>query len=210
MSTDRYKNGREILPVGDDLKALIVNGSPRKHGSTASLLNRVAGIVNEAGGNVNRCDLVDLNFDDCHACMRCRDSGACAVDDDMQPMYVRMRDSDMIVLGSPIYMGAESGRMKCFVDRFNAFLLPGKVRSGFTSSLGKGKRAIVVFSCGQKDGEMVFNHLNVRYFNILVRLLGCEDMRSFIVPAGASPEASIHSPQARQMIEEITRFVRSD
>lgn len=190
------------------MKALIVNGSPRKHGNTASLLSLVAGMVEEAGGSVTRCDLVDLDFEDCLACMRCRDSSTCAVDDDMQSMYARIREADLIALGSPVYMGAESGRMKCFVDRFNAFLVPARTGPGSGSSLEKGKMALVVFSCGRKDGEMVFNHLNVRYFNILVHLLGCEDMRSFIVPAGTSPSATIESPQARQMLEEVSRYVR--
>ena len=43
--------------------------------------------------------------------------GHCTVNDDLKPLLERIEQSDVIVLGSPVYYGNLSGQMRSFTDR---------------------------------------------------------------------------------------------
>ncbi|MBC7107219.1 MAG: flavodoxin family protein [Methanomassiliicoccales archaeon] len=192
------------------MKALIFNGSARKNGNTATLLERICVKFAKASIDFEWINLTDLKIEDCRGCLACKKNGRCEIDDDMQTIYEKIQEVDFIVLGSPVYMGAETGRVKSFVDRLYAFLRFTDKKGVFESNLKKGKKAIVVFSCGLKDGDIVYNHLNVRYFNIFVRLLGCDDMRSFIIPSFYLVEknkGSHDSSPLKQLLDETSRFI---
>ncbi len=115
----------------------------------------------------------------------------------------------MLLLGSPIYMGAETGLMKCFVDRLYAFYGPTDQKGKFTSRLAPGKRGFVVFTCGMSDGDKVYHYLNTRYFALLFSNLGFKDVRTFIV-AGANPNEDLSaSHRAKVMLDEAKRFIQA-
>lgn len=194
----------------EPMKALIINGSARKNGNTAALLERVRMKFKKVSIDVEWINLVDLRIEDCRGCLACKKNDRCEIDDDMQTIYEKIQEADFIVLGSPVYMGAETGRAKSFVDRLYAFMRFAEKKGVFESNLKKGKKAIVVFSCGLKDGYIVYNHLNVRYFNTFVRLLGCDDMRSFIIPSFYLVEknkGSHDSHPLKQFLDETSRFI---
>ncbi|MDH7507814.1 MAG: flavodoxin family protein [Methanomassiliicoccales archaeon] len=192
------------------MKALILNGSANKNGNTASLLEKIRLKFEKVSIDHEWINLADMKIEDCRGCLECKKTGRCGIDDDMQTIYEKIQEVDFIVLGSPIYMGAETGRVKSFVDRLYAFLKFTDKKGVFESDLRKGKRAIVVFSCGLKDGNIVYNHLNVRYFNTFVKLLGCDDMRSFIIPSFYlidKNKGSDASSPLKQFLEETSRFI---
>ncbi|MEM2944514.1 MAG: flavodoxin family protein [Methanomassiliicoccales archaeon] len=192
------------------MKAIIFNGSYRTNGNTAKILRKIAGMFEHHLIEYEWVDLGSLEIEDCRGCLVCKDSNRCCVKDDMQLLYDKIQMSDFLVLGSPIYMGAETGRFKSFIDRLYAFLRFTNEKGLFESSLNKGKKAIIVFTCGRKDGDIVYNHLNVRYFHIFVKLLACEDMRSFIIPVfciDQEPMKVSKTTPLSQMFEETSRFI---
>ena len=60
------------------MKILILNGSPRKKGTVATLLKAVVEGINKSH-EVEWIDVYDLKMKPCIACMKCRPDGECAV-----------------------------------------------------------------------------------------------------------------------------------
>lgn len=126
------------------MKVLGLTGSPRVGGNTEILVGKILEGAESTGAETRMINLATLNFDGCQACYYCRENGKCMLDDDMQELYEEVQQSDVIVLGSPIYMWQMSAQTKLFVDRLMAFLNPD-----FTSRLKGKKQIVLVFTQGQ-------------------------------------------------------------
>lgn len=104
------------------MKLIAVCGSARKHGNTSKMLHQVIEGAKSVGAETELIDLFDLNYKDCIGCCSCKLKnskayGHCVVDDELKPLLRRIEDSDVIVLGSPVYYGNLSGQMRSFTDR---------------------------------------------------------------------------------------------
>ncbi len=171
------------------------------------MLKEITEFASARGAEVRYFDLVDLHIEDCKGCRSCRSDEKCAQDDEMTGLREEIKLCDFLLVGSPIYMGAETGLTKCFADRLYALMGPGDGPGNFKTRLAPGKKAEVIFTCGQQDGNVVYNHINVRYYNLLVRNLQFDDVRTFII-GGASPSVDIRkSVQAKEALEESERFL---
>lgn len=98
---------------------LVLNGSPRKQGNTARLINAFAKGAKEAGHTVQIEDVANKNIHGCIACEYCHEkgNGACIQQDDMQALYPAIREADMLVLASPIYYYTMTGQLISALDR---------------------------------------------------------------------------------------------
>lgn len=161
-------------------KILAVNGSPRKDGSTRKALQNAMDSV--GGGDL--IDLGDLQISGCRGCNSCKADGECVLNDDMSQIYKKIDECDMLMIASPIYFGAESGLFKNFLDRFNAFIYDHNGTMG--ASVGKGKKASILLTCGSPDGHMTFQGVAVHLMGVM-KALGMNDVSSAILP-NASPE----------------------
>ena len=71
-------------------KILILNGSPRKNGSTASLVKAFTDGANNAGNEVRDFYLSDMKINGCLACEACsRNGGHCVQKDEMDTRNTR-------------------------------------------------------------------------------------------------------------------------
>ncbi len=190
---------------GERSKVLAINGSPRKNGNTATLLGEICKIAWNRGDKVELINLIDLDFSDCMECMGCKKGTECVTVDDMQGIYKKMQEADVILLGSPIFMDAETGLTKNLIDRTYALLAPRKDGT-FDTRLRKGKKAFVVFTCGMNDGEIIYHRLTTRYFDTFVTMLGCKDFRSFIIPGTSTKVNVLERPATKTVLEEASKF----
>jgi multimeric flavodoxin WrbA len=103
-------------------KVLIVNGSPRKKGNSATLSKRVADGAKSAGAKVETFFLHTMTIKPCTACDVCRKKlkKDCVIEDDMKILYPKMTAADAIVIASPIYWFTVSAQTKLFMDRWYA------------------------------------------------------------------------------------------
>jgi multimeric flavodoxin WrbA len=139
---------------GRPVKAIGVNGSPRKKWNTATLLERALEGAGSQGAKTELVHLYDLNYKGCISCFACKKKtgksyGKCAVKDELTPVLRRISQADVIILGSPIYFGSVTGEMRSFLERlfFPLFtytdprgsLLSRKVRTAFIYTLGATK-----------------------------------------------------------------------
>ena len=101
------------------MKIVAINGSPRKNGNTALLLDAVRQEV-EAAGVEFQVFQPGANVHPCMACYNCLDTGSlrCVRNDDgVNDIISACVEADGILLASPVYHSGMSGSMKCVVDR---------------------------------------------------------------------------------------------
>ena len=95
-----------------------ISGSPRTSGNTDILIEKVLDGAKAQGANTEKIVLNSLSFSPCQECENVKDDGTCILNDDMQPLYRKIEDADVIVLGSPVFFGSLSAQTKMMIDRF--------------------------------------------------------------------------------------------
>ncbi len=108
---------------------LAINGSPRKHHNTGSLLQKIVEGVQSVGATGELVHLYSLRYTGCISCFQCKlvggkSYGRCAVQDELAPLLDKAHAADILVLGSPFYFSTETGMMRAFMERlwFQYFL----------------------------------------------------------------------------------------
>lgn len=121
------------------MKVVAFNGSARKGGNTAILLNTVMAALNQEAIETELVQLAGQPLQGCIACYKCfkKKDGTCAVEKDFfNECYQKMKEADGILLGSPTYFADVSAATRAlieragFVSRANNYLLKGKVGAG--------------------------------------------------------------------------------
>ena len=92
------------------MKALFINGSPRKNFNTFKMLDSAIKGASDAGAETELINLYDFNFKGCVSCFACKlknskvnGNGLCAFKDALTPILEKALSSDVIVMGTPIY-----------------------------------------------------------------------------------------------------------
>ncbi len=131
--------------------------------------------------------------------MACKKTGRCAQDDDMIQMYDKIRSSDMLILASPIYFGAETGQMKCFIDRFYAMV---KMQDGQRLvNFGNVSKASILLTCGAPDGAMTYGGILARLTKT-VKSMGVADLSGSII-AGVEYDKVAESETVKAYLDSI-------
>jgi multimeric flavodoxin WrbA len=102
------------------MKVIAFNGSARKNGNTAILLDLVLGELRQEGIETEMIQLAGRNIHGCLACRKCfaRKDGRCAQkNDDGNRLIDKMIEADGILLGSPTYVTDVSPEIKALIDR---------------------------------------------------------------------------------------------
>lgn len=184
------------------MKIIFVNGSPRPEGNTGTMLKAVAKKAKERGADVTYYEILDKEVQDCDGCYRCDTEDRCSKDDDMIEAYAMIEQADVLVLGSPIYMGTETGITKCFVDRLYYLMARKRIQPG--------KKAVALFTCGLFDGHMVYGYMQGRFDKLLRSDLGFEEVKTFIVPGMKNSVNVDGNYYAQETLQEMERFIFSD
>jgi multimeric flavodoxin WrbA len=126
-------------------KVLILKGSPRERGNSASLADRAAAGALEAGAQVESVYLHGLDIRPCDGCDLCKENGEyCVIEDGMQPLYPKLLEADALVLASPIYWFTYSAQLKLCIDRWYGLW-------NFKPDLFKGKPMGIILTYGDTD-----------------------------------------------------------
>lgn len=98
-------------------KVLILSGSPRKGGNSDLLCDEFMRGAKEAGHQVEKIRVQEKKVACCIACYACRNTGVCAIKDDMAEIMQKMIDCDVMVLSSPVYFYSVDAQLKAVIDR---------------------------------------------------------------------------------------------
>ena len=154
------------------MKVIAVNGSPRKTWNTATLLNNAIEGAKSVGAETELFHLYDLNFKGCTSCFSCKrkgskNNGICSMNDDLTDYLMKIAKCDVLLLGSPIYIGAITGVMHSFLERLffaslaydvgHSSIFPGRRPHAFSihwelQKRGRNLKTIRQFSNSMKRG----------------------------------------------------------
>lgn len=138
---------------------VILNGSPRKTGNTSALVQAFTEGAESAGNTVTAFFLGTMDIRGCKGCFGGRSSRECPCvqKDDMAKIYPAVRESDVVVLATPLYYWTFSGQLKTTLDRLFALeeddgnRLRGNGRAGALLMAAEGSAF--------EDALLYFDHL---------------------------------------------------
>jgi len=100
------------------MKVLGISGSPRKKGNTEFLIQLALDEIRKEGIDTEIITLADKTISPCNACMACKkDKNRCLIEDDFGPIFLKTREADGLILGTPVYFGSATPNIKSFMDR---------------------------------------------------------------------------------------------
>jgi multimeric flavodoxin WrbA len=138
------------------MKALLINGSPRKNGNTDMMLDALREKLASGGIEIERIQLGGMAVRGCSACAMCGKNldRRCAMDDDIMNVIIeKMLDSDAVIIGSPTFFGNVTTEVKALIDRAG---LVGMVNGG----MFRLKIGAAVVAVRRAGGVEAFNSIN--------------------------------------------------
>jgi len=102
------------------MKVLAFNGSARKDGNCAFLIQQVFQQLQQEGIETEMIQMAGCKIHGCRACYGCfqKKNGYCQFDDDEINSWIdRIRQADGLILVSPTYFSDVTTEMKAFIDR---------------------------------------------------------------------------------------------
>jgi len=168
------------------MKLIGIIASPRKRGNTAWVVSKILEGAEEQGAETQTWQFSDLDIGPCRGCLCCHDDGGnqgCVIDDDMQKLYGAIEQADVLVLGSPVYMGQMSAQAKIITDRLFASISPRF--SPYYEEKAAKKKLTLVFTQGNPDPDMFREYFD--YTKKMFQLLEF-DVDDVVVVAGMRNE----------------------
>jgi multimeric flavodoxin WrbA len=136
-------------------KVLLLNGSPKANGCTATALNEMISVFNEEGIETEIIHVGNKDIRGCVSCGYCEKNGKCVVNDLVNEVAGKFEEADGLVVGSPVYYGSPNGTILSFMDRLF-----------YSTSFSKQmKVGAAVVSCRRGGNTASFDVLN-KYFTI--------------------------------------------
>ena len=149
-------------------KIVILNGSPRRNGNTSALVKAFTQGAESAGNTVTEFFLDSMEIHGCRGCFGGHSSQECPCvqKDYMSQIYPAVKESDVVVLATPLYYWNMSGQIRTAIDRLFALeegdgnLLRGHERASALLMAAEGN--------GFDDVLLYYNHLveHLRWKNL--------------------------------------------
>ncbi len=168
------------------MNILVLNGSFRENGGTATMVKAFCEGAREAGHAVSVVNVAHLDIHGCRGCEYCHGAGdgTCVQRDDMDCVYPLWDAADMIVIASPVYYGSFSGQMHSAINRTYAGLKPKRCRK------------MALFLCSGAHG--VYQQAEGIYRTYLADWFGAQDCGVF--------EATTSEAKSPEMTQQLHAF----
>lgn len=154
------------------IKILAVQGSPRpKASNTEILLQEFLKGAQSQGAETETIYLKEKDIHSCIGCYTCwtKTPGVCVFKDDMPVLLEKVRDCDIIVYATPLYIFNMTSLLKAFQERLLPLLDPHLVKKGETyhhpMRYERNRKMVLISNCGfpeisHFDGlRHVFRHI---------------------------------------------------
>lgn len=159
------------------MKITVLHGSPRVEGNTDMLVKEALKPISSAIHDIKLFRLNQMNIKPCQDCGGCEETGECIIKDDMDGIYNAIRESDRIILASPIFFFGLSAQSKLMIDRCQSFwcekyllkkpLPSGQYgRKGLLLLIGGMKKEIGI-QCAEATAKAFFRTISIPDHEVL-------------------------------------------
>jgi multimeric flavodoxin WrbA len=145
------------------VKVLGIMGSPRVKGNADLLLDEALKGANSQGAKVEKIIVDKLKIMPCKEYLGCFRDGNCVIRDDMDAIYPKLLEADVVILASPMFFYGVTSQAKALIDRCQALWARKHI---LKQSLPEGGRKGVFIAVGATKGKKLFEGsiLTVKYF----------------------------------------------
>ncbi len=176
------------------MEAIALNASPRKNGKTATILAAVLEGAHSRGARTDLVHLIDLDMGGCRGCRHCdTNPGICALKDGLTPYMKKILESDVIIIGTPVYIFRESSLCKALIERFFCYVDVEidfeNADQNISSHFPSGKKFCYVVTQGFPNADMHKNVLD--YLKLTCSFISgqeCEGLHYVGAAGGSSAE----------------------
>lgn len=98
-------------------KVLLLNGSPRPNGCTATALKEMIPVFEAEGIETEIVHVGNKDIRGCISCGSCAKTGKCIFNDLVNEVAPKFEAADGLVVGSPVYYASPNGTILSFMDR---------------------------------------------------------------------------------------------
>ena len=139
----------------ENLKVLMINGSPKSNGNTSIALREMEKVFKENGVDVETVTVGNKAIRGCVACNSCYEKGKCVFDDIVNELAPKFEEADGLVVASPVYYASANATLVACLDRLF-----------YSSHFDKTMKVGASIACARRGGcSATFDELN-KYFTI--------------------------------------------
>ncbi len=165
------------------MSIVAIVSSPRKNANTDTLVTAAAEGAKENGKDVQIFHLNVLRDKrGCQGCNSCKaNGGKCVTRDDLTAVLDAVRDSEGVILSSPVYFGEACGQYRMLEDRFYGFLT-----ADFGASFAPGKKVAVITTAGTAGADKLADKME----GTMKKYFKCESVGKLAVVTNNEAEFS--------------------
>ena len=173
------------------MKVLILNGSPKAKGNTATALHEVERTLQQQGIHTEWIHVGHLPIHGCIACNRCWHTGICGFDDIVNHISAKMREADGLLIGSPVYFASPNGTLLALLDR----LFYSNLHADWTMKVGAS------VSIARRGGATTTMDALNKYF--LKTNMPVVPAHYWSIAHGTSPDEVIQDKEGMQTMRQL-------
>jgi multimeric flavodoxin WrbA len=138
-------------------------GSPRIKSNTDLLLDEALRGAKSRGADVEKVVVDKLKIGPCKEYLGCFRDGNCVIRDDMDAIYPKLLEADVVIIASPVFFYGVTSQAKALIDRCQALWARKHI---LKQSLPNGGRKGALIAVGATQGKRLFEGvvLTVKYF----------------------------------------------
>ena len=179
------------------MKTLILNGSPRENGDTASLIREV---IRKLPGDYKIVNAYRCSISPCVDCRFCWKHDGCSIQDEMQEVYEYIRECDNVLIASPVYFSELTGKLLDLGSRLQTYYCAASFRK--EKPVMKDKKGAVIL-VGGGDG-----HMDKAYSTacILLHQMNCHTIHELVCSHNTNRIPAADDIHAIHGTDSIVRF----
>ncbi len=192
------------------MKILAVQGSPRpKRGNTDIVLQEFLRGTESAGALTRMIYLKEKTIHYCTGCLACweKTPGQCALKDDMPVLLERVKETDVLVLATPLYVYNMSSLLKVFLERLLPLDDPRFIKEAGTyrhPPRHNGKRSMVLVATCGLSGVTHFDGLRL-VLKAMERASNMPLVGEVLVPSGPLLQIASLKPKTQEILDAVYR-----
>ena len=175
-----------------NLKVLMLNGSPRANGNTSVALKEMEQVFKDNGIETEIILVGNKDIRGCIACGSCYEKGKCVFNDMVNELALKFEEADGLVVASPVYYASANATLIACLDRLF-----------YSSHFDKTMKVGASVACARRGGcSATFDELN-KYFTI--NCMPVVSSKYWNMVHGNTPDEVRHDLEGMQVMRTLGR-----